>query len=492
MKTCIRTVSLLVILFVIFGCRNQLKNSAPEIKDVESGSKFTEIANQLLQNEIENPFSISLSPTKTNFYIPALQSFAETSYNDLWIIIGGEVAGFHGTSNNPPPFSASVANDSMWVIDLKNEKSYGIPVPAQYRNALAVTNPQFYRVGNSFYLCGGYTVSDTSQTRFNTTSDYFFKIDAPSFIQYVQSGGSSPALNQVFPIVIQNDFVRVTGGELIVDGNNFYLVGGQDYKGKYSLGLSGKYTNAIRSFTLQRSPSGWSMASMNSLVDSVNLHRRDFNLVPYVTMDRSLDAIILGGVFTKENLSYNNPVYISGLKTGKPSITVGRSQQKCNQYSCAVIHMSVLPGTCMIYGLLGGISYMEYSSSTSGLVIGDNGVPMPFSNLIDFIISDGDSSAEYVQVPPRSLLPGYLGSNASFMPLAKYSSESYENIIDLNKVFADTLTNVNIGYMYGGIQSNGPTSGTTPKGHVNTYANPVLYSVNLTLKLDKAKINNEQ
>ena len=35
-----------------------------------------------------------------------------------------------------------------------------------------------------------------------------------------------------------------------------------------------------------------------------------------------------------------------------------------------------------------------------------------------------------------------------------------------------------VGYMYGGILSDGPTSGTTPNGYVNTYANPVLYSVN--------------
>lgn len=487
MKKYFQSSLLSLLFFALFSCNNQPKNANGEIKDTLSGSKISALAKQLLQTGNENPFSITLTPEKINFYLPALQSFAEASYNGLWIIVGGQVVGFHGTSNNPPPFQTSVANDSMWVVDAANGKSYGVPVPKQYWNSLAVSNPQSFRVGNKFYLCGGYTVSDPSQTRFNTTSNSFFQINIPNFIQYVKSGGTTPALNQVFPIAIKNNFVRVTGGELFVENDNFYLIGGQDYEGTYSVGVNGKYTNSIRSFKLQQNGQGWLLANMNSLVDSVNLHRRDFNLVPYVASNGSLDALVFGGVFTSKGLSYNNPVYIGGLSAGKPTISIGTSQQKCNQYTCAVAPMYISPGGAMLYGLLGGISYMKYDTNTGGLVIGDNGMAMPFSNLVDFMISDGDTTVECVQTPPQLLLPGYLGSNASFIPLPQVTADGYENILDLNKIFAGPSTHAKIGYMYGGILSNGPTSGTTPQGHVNTYANPVLYSVHISLDVSKTK-----
>ena len=486
MKKYFQIIEILALCLILSSCSNAQKSTNGAINEFKADSKFSVGLNQLLKTGSENPFSISLTPVKTDYYLPALHSYASATYNGMWIFIGGEVAGFHGTSNNPPPFMKTVANDSLWVIDPANGKSYGAPVPEQYRNSLSATNPQSFQVGNDFYICGGYTVSDATKTRFNTTSDYFFRIDIPNLIQYVQSGGSAPALNMVFPVALENDFVRVTGGELFVENNNFYLIGGQDFEGAYSAGTTGTYTNAIRSFTLQQNGQSWSLANMNTLVDSVNLHRRDFNLVPYVASDGTLDAIILGGVFTSKDLSYNNPVYISGLSTGKPTIASGTFQQTCNQYSCAIVPVYVSPGSAMLYSLLGGISYMKYSSESGGLVVGDE-APMPFSNLADFIVSDSDSTVEYVQVPPHPLLPGYLGSNASFMPLPHFVSNEYENVLDLTKILANNSDNVNIGYMFGGILSNGPTAGTTLKGHVNTYANSVLYSVNLSIDLNKLK-----
>jgi hypothetical protein len=112
---------------------------------------------------------------------------------------------------------------------------------------------------------------------------------------------------------------------------------------------------------------------------------------------------------------------------------------------------------------------------------------MPFSNLVDFIVTDGATLAEFVQVPPQPLLPGYVGSNAAFMPLPQYVSDAYEGILDLTKVFTGNSPVVRIGYLFGGIRSGGPTSGTTPEGHVNTYANAVLYGVDLSVEVSKVK-----
>lgn len=486
MKNYAHSSSLLLFCFVLVCCSGPSEKPKTNLADNMPIPDFSEVTKKILKpGTVGFPFSITLSPEEVNFYLPALQSFVVATYNGLYIILGGLKVGFHGTSNNPPPFLTTFANDSIWVIDVANEKSYGVPVPKEYWSSLAVTNPQAYQVGNDFYVCGGYAVTDPSQKSLNTTSDHFFKINLPGLVEYVESGAQTPALSAVFSIAIEDDFARVAGGELLVVDNQFYLIGGQDYEGAYTLGRKGTYTNSIRSFTLAQNGAGWALTNKDSLVDSINLHRRDFNLAPFIADDGSLEAILYGGVFNAQDLAYFNPVYISGLNAGKPMVNIGSSKQNCNQYTSAIVPLYTSPGYPMFYGIIGGISYMKYDQNTGGLVIGDNGIPMPFSNLVDFIITDGDTSAEFVQIPPEPLLPGYLGSNASFLPLPQYTADDYPQLLDLHKIMSDSTFTLNIGYMYGGILSDGPTSGTTPKGHVNTYANRILYSVNLTFDLSK-------
>lgn len=478
---------LLFIGCVLFSCNNQTDKPMAMKSAATPDTTLFNVVKQFTDTGFQFPFTINITREAINYYLPALQSYALATYQDMWVMIGGLKIGFHGTSNNPPPFLSNYANDSIWVIDPIHGASYGVPVPQQYWNSLSVTNAQYYQSGNDFYLCGGYTVSDPGQKQLNTTSDYFFKINIPNLIQYVKSGGNTPGLNEVFPVVFESDFIQVSGGELLKTNDNFYLIGGQNYQGVYTLGGNGKYTNAIRSFNLIQNQSVWNLTNRKSLVDSVNLHRRDFNLVPYINSDGLTDAIIYGGVFTSKDLSYLNPVYIGGLSSGNPSIHVGGTQQQCNQYTCAGISFYISPYLPRLYGFIGGITYKEYDAGKNGLVTGDNGVPMPFSNLVDFMVTDGDTSIELVQLPPQTLLPGYLGSNASFVPLPQYLMDGYLNILDLNKIFTGSYSNIKIGYLCGGILSDGPTSGTTPKGFVNTYANPVLYSVNVSFDINSNK-----
>jgi hypothetical protein len=436
-----------------------------------------------LQQTDKYPISITVENIENTFQLPALQSFSYAVYKNYWIFIGGETKGFHGTSNDPPPFLTTFANTKIWVLDLNTMETYNRDLPSQYLISLAVSNAQFYQDNDILYLCGGYAVSDLSQSMFNTTADTIFKINLPNLITYVIDNINEQNLDAVFEFCIQDSFVRVTGGALVLVADIFYLIGGQDYEGNVSPGQTGTYTEAIRSFTILKGSNGWSINNKNTLTDTINLHRRDFNLVPYLGENSTQDYILYGGVFTPDNVSYNNPIYIKGLLSGQPTITVGEFTQKCNQYTCGNISFLLYPGSGMIYALLGGISYMKYDEASKQLVIGDNGVPMPFSNLIDFLVTDSTETMEYVQLPPNAILPGYLGSNACFIPLDKYIAQGTKDIIDLEKVFNTLETKIPIGYLYGGILSDGPTSGTTANGHVNTYANKNVYTVYLNLKI---------
>ena len=60
---------------------------------------------------------------------------------------------------------------------------------------------------------------------------------------------------------VRDTFFAVTGGQLQVLGDTFYLVGGHRFEGLYSANAGANniqfYTNAIRKFTLETDSAGW-------------------------------------------------------------------------------------------------------------------------------------------------------------------------------------------------------------------------------------------
>lgn len=472
-----RLVSSAMLLFMV-SCKPAIQNDATPEKP-----PITEMLQNLSSTSpaAVNPFEISVQPQDLPFQLPALQGCAAATYGEWWIFIGGRRAGLHSMDNDPPPFTWPAVNDSIYLVNLISNEVQSVGVPMDYANFLSATNPAYYQVRDKLYYCGGYTYQLLPTEQFNWTSDRFFEINLPALIQYVQSGGATPALSEVFTKVIRDKYVQVTGGEMMVVNNHFYLVGGQNYVGPYERGNTGIYTNAIRKFDLAQNGTSWTLSDTLSLIDPVNLHRRDLNLVPVaVHDDDSIRAVIFGGVFTPDGLGYRSPVYLSGLTAGVPAISVDSMQQDVNQYACATISAALVSHlfTANQISFLGGISYMTYDTVTQGLRPGHRGEEMPFSRLISSIYTDGaTNSAEIVQLPPYPQLPTYLGSNALFFPLPSLMLTGYHGILDLNKVFQNYANEpVLIGYMFGGIESHHPIT-VTPNGIHNTTVNKQLYAV---------------
>jgi hypothetical protein len=430
------------------------------------------------------PFYYTLEPVQLQCYIPALQSFVYAQYNGLWIFIGGEKKGFHGTASFPPPFQSKVANDSIWVIDVNRQQSWSVAVPAALSTILCATNSEYTQLDSLLYMCGGFTRTKTNDKVFNNTSNNFLEINLNSLVNFVQSGGSSMPFGSVITKQVQDPYVQVTGGTLMYNNNYFYLIGGQNYNTAYNAGVTGVYTNAIRRFSLQNQNGAWVIADTASLIDTVNLHRRDMNLVPGPGQG-FIDAVLYGGVFTKNDLAYRNAVFISGLSTANPSIALDTSIQRVNQYSCAVASYADTNFNIVLSSFFGGITHEMYDKDSGKLVVGDHGVAMPFSNITSTMVSDSyQESVEFIQVPPIGpLLPGYIGANAIFIPAPEFTMKSRPRLLDLAKINADTTLKNQVGYLFGGIVSMGPTSGTTPDKFVPTFANPVLYKVYLNTRV---------
>ena len=479
-----QALSAITIIILAFGCQ------APTSEKKEKQATDSTAAQQNRPPDINLlgdslTFYFSVKKDTISYKIPAIQSFAVAEHNGLWVFIGGEKKGFHGTVSHPIPFPVNKVNDSIWVVDFIHQQSWSIVVPVNYSKILSVTSPEFFQSGDSLYFCGGFTRNSNTATHLNYTSNYFLEINLGKLVQYVQSGGTSFPFSTVITKMIQDTFVQVTGGGLVYSNGYFYLVGGQNYQKVYAAGRTGAYTNAIRTFMLQQpSPGQWSLGNKSSLIDSVNLHRRDMNLV-FVPGTTQAGAILYGGVFTKRDEAFRNAVFINGLSTGQPTITVGSLKQTANQYSCAMITMNI-GGGAVFTTFLGGISYTMFDPKTRKLKVGDNGIPMPWSNLISSMATANGvvPSKEFIQLPPRDpLLPRYMGANAVFMPLESYRAKGSMRILDFAKIRnAANGAKVLVGFLAGGIISEGPTSGVTPRRYVLTFSNPDVYDVYLTFK----------
>jgi hypothetical protein len=465
--------------FLLSGCKEARKETITEAKaparkgiDLQAMLEGTHSDTSGFQSILY----FTVEPMQLNFRVPALHSFAFGSYNGNWIFIGGQKGGFHGTSNNPVPFGPTLANDSIWVLNMSQQKSWSMAVAPAWRSVLSATNMAYCQVGNLLYMCGGYTNTDGTKP-FNITSNVLLEIDLSQLVSIVQSDNKNVKIDGAVTNQVTSPFVQVTGGNMLFSNGYFYLVGGQNYNSQYSSGRTGLYTNAIRTFKFQQG----NLTDTSSLVDSINLHRRDMNVVEGIISNRAT-AIIYGGVFTKRDDAFRSPVIINGMGTPNPSITVDSFQQQVNQYSCAVASIADPNVPVAVTSFFGGISHLMYDKDSSKLVVGDHGISMPFSNMASTIATGGgiNNSKEYIQVPPYApLLPKFLGANAIFIPLPAYSMADNSMILDASKIPDNAAGKAMVGYVFGGIISNGPTSGTTAKGFVPTYANPNIYQVYL-------------
>src|ERR1043165_7367600 len=165
------------IYFVFFCCVLLFSRcSSPVNNDGSTGTNDSILKDKFDDVAGSNFFTITVRPAAQQFKMPALHSFASASYGNYWILIGGMKTGFHGTSNNPPPFMSTVANDSIWVVSRMDGRTWGVPVPSKYAYFLSATNMASFQNGNYLNLCGGYTRQGSGSARYDVTSDRFFQI----------------------------------------------------------------------------------------------------------------------------------------------------------------------------------------------------------------------------------------------------------------------------------------------------------------------------
>ncbi len=182
------------------------------------------------------------------------------------------------------------------------------------------------------------------------------------------------------------------------------------------------------------------MKNYSAIRDTVNLHRRDYNLVPQVFEQGELGYTMFSGVFQyKEDVPFTNFV---DIRDG--SYAVNNSfKQKFSHYHSAVLPLYDKSANTMYTVSFGGIA--PYYPGINAKIMDNKDVP--FTKTISIITrKEGKVHETYLPVQ----MPGYSGAAAEFIFMPETTMYK-EGIADAN-----TLNNEEtlIGYIVGGINSS--------------------------------------
>ena len=391
----------------------------------------------------QDEFTVEIEPL-TILNAPNVHSFSwgKTS-NGKWIIIGGRIDGLHQRQ----PFAAFLENDnnkSVYVVDPIANQTWSTSInvlQASMFEQLQSTNQEFFQRGNMLYIIGGYGYSATQND--HVTYPNLSAIDVDGLANAVINGTSiAPYFRQ-----ITNANLAVTGGQLGLLNNVFYLCGGQYFEGRYNPmgpghgpGFIQNYTDEIRTFQINDDGTNLSISNYSSQNDANNLHRRDYNMVPQIFPDGSEGFTMFSGVFQHAvNLPWLNTVDVTAS-----GYTVNNTfNQYLSQYHSAKIPIYDTTSNIMHSLFFGGMSQYKLDSNNN-LIQDDN---VPFVKTISKVSRYNDDSM--VESSLDIEMPTFLGSGAEFIPL---NSNNYlENgILDINNLQEGVTL---VGYIFGGIES---------------------------------------
>jgi hypothetical protein len=466
------------------------------------------------------PYSLTLEGFAIDGF-PGLHSAAIAGAPEKLVMIGGRRNGLHGfpansTAGQAPAFPKTEANDTIYVLDLKNRKLLGSAqvgsLPPKVAKQFMATNTEYELLNGWFYIIGGY--ASDSQTGSFSTLGY---VTVVNFDALADAVINKQPLDDAFASanVVQFDHLAlaITGGalELLPDASgatDFVLAFGQQFDGEYTTSgglVNQTYSDSVRVFQFTYPANSAKPSDLKFVtavpnpgiqLDSENpYHRRDYTLLPSLDASGKRRLVAYGGVFKGGRIEgFLNPVFIG---SGSSTVTLTpntKTTQLLSQYDTAAIQLfDNRGGSGTIYTtFFGGISQYYWDDATQSLKRDplnlnktDAKDGLPFINSISTLKTptSDDTGIQYLHTgqsfPPSSAVPTCASANgnasapyggteskfviASGMPLAT------PGVLQLSSI---TGTSV-VGYMVGGIASTAPY----PNGA--TCASSMFYQVTL-------------
>ncbi|MBK8657914.1 MAG: hypothetical protein IPN22_03315 [Bacteroidetes bacterium] len=410
---------------------------------------------QNLPDIIIEPYSIN--------NMPALQSYAYGKQNGYWILFGGRLDGLH--RRQPfASFDAAGNNTNIYVVDPLIGQVWSastLSLPASLQEQLQSTNMQFHQEDTLLYLVGGYGYSATAAD--HITYPNLTAVNLKSLSNAVINGTS---INASFR-QITHPFLAVTGGHLGKLDSTYLLAVGNRFDGRYNpMGnptYTQTYTNAIRKFEIEDDGVTLSISHLDSMVDALQLHRRDYNMVPQIFNNSTEGYTIFSGVFqTTADLPFLNSVDF----TANSYTPNNGFNQYLNHYHCPNFGAYDSLNQQMHSFFFGGIS--QYYVDNNGLQVQDNNVPFVKTIARITRTANGNMTESKLNIE----MPALLGSGAELILTDELPLHKNE-VVKMNELSSDTTL---IGYIYGGIASTAPNIFTSNTG-TQSSASANLYKV---------------
>jgi hypothetical protein len=372
--------------------------------------------------------------------MPGLQSFAWGQHQGQWLLIGGRTDGLHRRQ----PFAAFDtidANRKLYLVDpvagtVASASTASLPTPL--REQLSSANFEYYQADTLLYVIGGYAYARSAGK--HVTHARLSVLHLPGLCAAIRAGTPlGPHIR-----TLEDERLRITGGQLGYLDGRFLLIGGHKFMGEYNpigpdfaTGFVQEYSNAIRSFRIVDADGQLHLADYREVVDTLRLHRRDYNLVPQIFPGDSLGYTVFSGVF-----QYTDRIpWLDAVDVRGDSFQVVQGfEQLLEQYHCARVAGYDSRTGAMHSVFLGGIG-RYYFNKNGGLV---DDINVPFVQTISRVTRSADGQLQEFDTGLR--MPGYLGAAAEFIP-AEGLPMVAPLIIDLSALRGPTR----IGSIVGGI-----------------------------------------
>jgi hypothetical protein len=409
------------------------------------------------------PFAIHVEPVKIPG-LPGLHSFVYGQTADEWILIGGRLDGLHArqpfnafpaTSNNTDIFVVNPSTRQVWSASVND-------LPIGLRDQLQGTNLNFHQESDTLYIIGGYGFSQAANAHVTYPNLTTFCVSC--LHDAIVSGQSISGLFQQ----VTDTIFQVTGGQLGKIDDDFYLVGGHNFMGRYNPmnnpTFTQSYTEQIRKFRVAHQGAVPVVSNVSIITDATHLHRRDYNLVPQIYPDGSYGYMISSGVFQQQaDLPFLYPVEI----TAQGHRPVTGFNQYLSNYHGAKAALYDAYNNEMHSLFFGGMSQCYYDGNQ---LIQDNLVP--FVRTISGVTRSADSTYSEFVFPIE--MPGFKGASSEFL-INKALPFSAPDIVNQNALFGDTIL---LGYVVGGITSPERNPFSSNRTHL-TGADDSVYAVYL-------------
>jgi len=393
--------------------------------------------------QVPEEFAIELEPF-TIASMPGIHSYAYAKTTDgKWLIVGGRIDGLHQrqpfaafseTDNNKSAYVIDPVSESFWSADLNG-------LDASIFEQLQSTNQEFQQKDTVLYVFGGYGYSATLGAHTTFPSLTAISVDQLSSA-IINNENITPFFRQISDVRM-----KVTGGQIGILNNRFYLVGGQLFDGSYNPmgpehgpGFTQQYTEAIRSFEINDDGINFTIENYQSTIDPTFLHRRDYNMSPQIYPDGTKGFTVFSGVFDSNDMPFLNSVDVFESSYS----TATNFNQYLSHYHSAKMPVYDSFSNTMHTIFFGGMS--QFTLDNLGSLVED--VDVPFVKTISKVTRSSNWSMQETKLDYIEM-PALVGSGAEFIPADDYFLEG--EIVDINAV---PQTKTLIGYIFGGIESS--------------------------------------